>query len=295
MRRLIFLLSLLAITTGCAAFDYAQPQAATPAVPLREEVANAKGDVGGDFAAKVPTVDVAATRAVVPGFVLDGINTGNTRAESNVRARAMIAQPPPAPPKQQQAHDPKPAPVQHEAVVQRGPMLIYTAEISMAVFEVNVQLGKVEQIARDLGGFMAKRADRSITIRVPAIKFDEAVRRVEGVGDMIARNVAAQDITEEFHDLELRLKNARATQARLLELLAKASKVDEAVLVERELDRVSSEVERIEGRIKLLRDRAAFSTITVSFQAKPVESVSSKVRLPAPWLYNLGLTRLLTL
>ncbi len=212
-----------------------------------------------------------------------------------MRARATIAQPPPAPPKQPQARDPKPAPVQHEAVVQRGPMLIYTAEIAMAVFEVNVQLGKVEQIARDLGGFMAKRADRSITIRVPASKFDEAVRRVEGVGDVIARNVTAQDITEEFHDLELRLKNARATQARLLELLAKASKVDEAVLVERELDRVSSEVERIEGRIKLLRDRAAFSTITVSFQAKPVESVSSKVRLPAPWLYNLGLTRLLTL
>lgn len=293
MRRLIFLLSLLVIATGCAAFDYAQPQAATPAEPLREEVAK---DVGGDFSAKVPTVDVAATRAVVPGFVLDGINTGNTRAESNVvRARATIAQPPPTPPKQPQAHDPKPAPVQHEAVAQRGPMLIYTAEIAMAVFEVNVQLGRVEQIARDLGGFMAKRADRSITIRVPASKFDEAVRRVEGVGDVIARNVTAQDITEEFHDLELRLKNARATQARLLELLAKASKVDEAVLVERELDRVSSEVERIEGRIKLLRDRAAFSTITVSFQAKPVESVSSKVRLPAPWLYNLGLTRLLTL
>jgi hypothetical protein len=166
----------------------------------------------------------------------------------------------------------------------------------MAVFEVNASLSRVEVIGRELGGFLAKRDDQSITIRVPAAAFDEAVKRIETVGDMLHRNVAAQDVTEEFRDMEIRLKSARAVQARLTELLAKATKVEESLAIERELDRVSGEIERIEGRMKFLRDRVAFSTITVSFQAKVTEHVGgNQVRLPVPWLYDINLPRLLRL
>jgi hypothetical protein len=183
-----------------------------------------------------------------------------------------------------------------EVAVMRAPMLIYTAQITMAVFEVNVSMAKVEALGRELGGFLAKRDDRSITIRVPATRFDEAVKRVEDVGDMLHRNVSAQDVTEEFRDLEIRLKSAHAVQQRLTELLSKAVKVEESIAIERELDRVSGEIERIEGRVKFLRDRAAFSTITVTFDAKPREHVGgAEVKLPVTWLYDLGLKRLLSL
>jgi hypothetical protein len=175
-------------------------------------------------------------------------------------------------------------------------MLIYTAHIAMAVFEVNASLARVEAIGRELGGFLAKRDDRSITIRVPVDRFDEAVRRVEGVGDMLHRNIAAEDVTEEFRDLEVRLRSARAVQQRLTELLSKAVKVEESIAIERELDRVSGEIERIEGRMKFLKDRAAFSTLTITFQPKTTETVvQSPVRLPVPWLYDVNLARLLNL
>ncbi len=190
------------------------------------------------------------------------------------------------------------APVASDAspVAVRAPMLIYTANITMAVFEVNASLGRVEAIGKELGGFLAKRDDNSVTIRVPAAAFEEAVRRVEGVGDMLHRNVQAEDVTEEFRDLEIRLKSARAVQQRLSELLAKAVKVEESIAIERELDRVSGEIERVEGRMKYLRDRAAFSTITVAFAEKPKEHVGGgQVQLPVPWLHNLGLRRLLAL
>ena len=178
----------------------------------------------------------------------------------------------------------------------RGPMLIYSAHITMAVFEVNASLAKIEAIGRDLGGFLAKRDDRSATIRVPAARFEEAVKRVEDVGDLLHRNVAAEDVTEKFHDLEIRLTSARAVQKRLTELLARATKVEESIAIERELDRITGEIERVEGKMKFLRDRAAFSTITVSFQPKPKEQVGNKgVRLPVSWLHNLGLRRLLSL
>src|SRR5262249_43164394 len=110
------------------------------------------------------------------------------------------------------------------------------------------------------------------------------------------RNVTAQDVTEEFRDLEVRLKSAHAVQARLTELLAKAVKVEESLAIERELDRVTGEIERIEGRMKFLRDQAAFSTITVHFEPKRVEQVGTdKVQLPVPWLSDVNLPRLLRL
>jgi hypothetical protein len=166
----------------------------------------------------------------------------------------------------------------------------------MAVFEVDASLAKLEDLARELGGFLAKRTDNSITIRVPVATFDRAVKHIEKFGDVLNRNVTAQDVTEEFRDLEIRLKNARAVRDRLEQLLAKAAKVEESVLVERELERVTGEIERMSGRIKFLKDRAAFSTITVTFQPKRQEELNrGPFRLPVPWLYQLGLSRLLSL
>ena len=189
----------------------------------------------------------------------------------------------------------QPAP-QAQAVAPRAPILIYAAQITMAVFEVNVSLAKIEAIGKDLGGFLAKRDDQSITIRVPVAIFEEAVKRIEGVGDMLHRNISAEDVTAEFVDLEIRLKSARAVQARLTELLSKAVKVEESIAIEKELDRVSGEIERIEGRMKFLRDRAAFSTITVHFQPKPTDQVGTRgVRIPVPWLDEINLPRLLKL
>lgn len=215
------------------------------------------------------------------------------------KAAPPAAPPPPraasTPPRQSSPAQP-PAPAQGEVSSVRAPMLIYTAQVTMAVFEVTPSLAKVEALARELGGFLARRDDATITIRVPAARFDEALGRIETIGDMLHRNVSAEDVTEQFLDLEVRLRNARAVRDRLEKLLEKATKVEESVQIERELARVSEELERLEGRMKFLRDRAAFSTITVSFQPRPTETIGpSGPRLPVPWLDALGLARLLNL
>jgi hypothetical protein len=213
---------------------------------------------------------------------------------------------PPSPPAAAQAMAPaKGAPADKEirggdkggeVSVPRAPMLIYTADLTMAVYDVGPNLAKVEELAKQLGGYLARRDDRAITIRVPATRFEEAVKRVEAVGDVLHRNVVAEDVTEEFRDLEVRLKSLHAVRDRLEQLLQKAQKVEESVTIERELDRVSGEIDRIEGRMKFLRDRAAFSTITVSFQPRRTEEVQrSTFHLPIPWLSELGLGRLMSL
>lgn len=238
------------------------------------------------------------------------------------REAAPNAAPPPAPPPPAQAPSPggkksdapaKEAPVGGEArpraeptgkqlegdgtvAVMRAPMLVYTARVNMAVFEVKSSLAEVESLARNLGGFLARRNDQSITIRVPAARFDEAIRRIEKLGDMLSRDVQVEDVTEEYLDTEIRLKNARAVRERLEQLLAKATKVEESIQIEKELERVAETIERLEGRMKFLRDRAAFSTITVTFQPqRAAELGKRRFNLPVPWIYQLGLGRLLSL
>jgi hypothetical protein len=178
----------------------------------------------------------------------------------------------------------------------RAPMLVYTGQVQMAVYEVRSSLGEVETLARSLNGFLSKRDDRTIIIRVPAARFDDAMRRIEKLGDVLSRDVQVEDVTEEFNDVDIRLKNAHAVRDRLEQLLTKAAKVEESIQIERELERVALLIERLEGRMKFLKDRAAYSTITVTFQPRSSAELGKRpFNLPVPWLYEMGLGRLLAL
>jgi hypothetical protein len=183
-----------------------------------------------------------------------------------------------------------------EVAPSRAPVTVYTAQLTMAVFDVAPGLKAIEVLARELGGFMGKRTNDAITVRVPVARFQEALDRLESIGDITARDIDAEDVTEAYLDLEVRLKSARAVRERLEHLLARASEVKESIAIERELERVVGEIERLEGRLRYLRERAQFSTISVTFAARPREVVARDAfRLPFPWLDQLGLARLLEL
>lgn len=203
----------------------------------------------------------------------------------------------PSPSKQEQQVDAKttPSPQGNRAVDQRSPILIYTANFQMAVFDVQPSLIEAERITREVGGFVTRRSDRQIIIRVPAARFQETIGRIEKIGEVTQRDVVAQDVTEEYLDTEIRLRNARAMRDRLEQLLAKAHTVQDSLMIERELNRVAAEIERMEGRLKYLRDRAAFSTITISFDSQKLIKPPPTVHLPFPWLTRPNLSRLLSL
>jgi hypothetical protein len=174
-------------------------------------------------------------------------------------------------------------------------MLIYTAHVTMAVYQVEPGLASVEKIARELGGYLSTRGDTEITVRIPRARFDEAIRRVGLTGDVLHKELSAEDVTDAFVDLEIRLKNARDMRDRLAELLKRAD-VKAALEIEKELGRITGEIELMEGKLKVLRDRIAYSTITVTFQGRGAGALRDMpLRLPFPWLSELGLPRLLSL
>jgi hypothetical protein len=171
-------------------------------------------------------------------------------------------------------------------------MLIYTAHLTLAVFQVQKDLDRVEELARSVGGYLSARTDTQLTIRVPRARFHEALHAVEQVGDVLHRDVTAQDVTDEYADLDVRLKNARAMRDRMQQLLQNAA-VKEALEIEKELGRITEEIERMEGRLKLLSDEIAYSTISVTFQPVEQNPVHDLARLPFPWLRDIGLSQLL--
>jgi hypothetical protein len=178
----------------------------------------------------------------------------------------------------------------------RAPILIYKADFTLAVYEVQKSVDAVQALAEKSGGYLARRDDTSITIRIPAGAFQDVVGDIGKLGDVLNRNVTSEDVTAEFRDLEVQLSNALAMRERFAKLLEKAVKVEEALQIEKELGRVTDEIERIKGRLKLLSDLASYSTITVRFSPHAAQQVQhGPFILPLPWLDNLGLPRLLQL
>jgi hypothetical protein len=228
--------------------------------------------------------DVLASKTVLAGLAI-GARGPALRSALPLQPAPAGAPPPPPPgrpavppPSQGGAHD--------------ASMLLRSAQVMLAVFEVDKKLDSVDQIARDLGGYLSLRGDREISVRVPRERFDEALRRIEKLGDVLHRSIAAEDVTDQYVDLELRLKNAQAVRERLEKLLQNAT-VKDAVEIQKELAKVTEEIERLNGKLKLLRDRIAFSTITVTFERTEPQRVRSKALLPFPWMRTMGLAPLL--
>ncbi|MFT3839528.1 MAG: DUF4349 domain-containing protein [Myxococcaceae bacterium] len=129
---------------------------------------------------------------------------------------------------------------------------------------------KVESTARELDGFLVKthEADSGLEleVRVPSEKLDLALAALGGLGSRVdSREVHGEDFTEEYVDREGQLRNLTATRERLLALLERADKVDDALAVNRGLAEVQGELEKLQGRVKYLEQSAAMSTIAVSF------------------------------
>lgn len=203
--------------------------------------------------------------------------------------------PAPAPPADPVQPQPKPPAEPDEKPKGIKPLLIYKAEYTMAVFETTKAIDLVQKMAVDLDGYLVQRSDEQITVRVPSETYRAALGKVSKLGDVLHRDETVKDVTDQFLDLTTRLRNHRAVRARFEQLLTQAKDVKEALAVERELARITGEIERIEGKLKYLRELIAFSTITVRFRAQPTETVDSNVKLPFPWLNRLGLSNLLNL
>jgi hypothetical protein len=109
---------------------------------------------------------------------------------------------------------------------------------------------------------------RTITlqVRVPAEKFDQSMSGLETLGRVLNKQVTTEDVTEEYVDTESRTRNLKKTEERLIDHLNRAAQLEDILRVENELTRVREQIERMEGRLRFLKNRVSFSTIGVTIQ-----------------------------
>jgi uncharacterized coiled-coil protein SlyX len=155
-----------------------------------------------------------------------------------------------------------------------GRQVIYRAAVNLNVKSFAETDRRIGALVNESGGYVSQFSeDRSYgtqrggrwTIRVPVAKFTWLLDQVGQLGVAERRDVQSQDVSEEYVDLESRLKNKQTLESRLLELVAKrGDEIKDVLALESELSRVREEIEKIQGRLRYLTDRVALTTIEIS-------------------------------
>ena len=165
--------------------------------------------------------------------------------------------------------------------------LVYTATLKVVVSDIASSLKSIQQDVQSLGGYLQQLNRDSITVRIPASRFADALAATDKLGQVTQRDIRGEDITEEMNDLKIRLETALQVRLRLLALLEKADKTTDAIKVEQELERVIQAIEQFKGKIRFYESQVAFSTLTVQFNS-PLPQQTVQQRVPFPWVLNLA-------
>ncbi len=175
--------------------------------------------------------------------------------------------------------------------------IIYTATVDMVTEAIDGIEPKLLEMLKAAGGFVADTnqtgasgGQRSGTwrVRVPVDQYDGFLQKVRTLGEVQSVNVTSQDVTEEFVDVSARVAAKKVQEQRLIDLIKNAvGKLDEILKVEAELARVRGEIERMEGRIRVLKDLSELTTITITVREmkdyKPPEAPTFATKMRRAW------------
>ncbi|HAP31784.1 MAG TPA: hypothetical protein DCQ14_01820, partial [Firmicutes bacterium] len=117
------------------------------------------------------------------------------------------------------------------------------------------------------------------SLRVPADRFAPLLSGIKELGKVKSEHVYTDDVTMQFIDLEARITNLAAQEKRLRDLLQRAEKVEEIMLVESELGRIRGELESLEGTFRYLRERIQFSAINIQLEERDIRTLVVKDEL----------------
>lgn len=152
--------------------------------------------------------------------------------------------------------------------------IVKNGSLSLLVKKVEDAASVVASIAEQSEGFVQSSnvyegvsgsKSGSITIRVPSLYFDETVAELKKIAVEVQRESSdARDVTEQFIDLEARLKNLRAEESQYQEIMKRAVTIENTLSVASRLYDVRGRIEQVEGQLQYLSDETDMSLITIS-------------------------------
>ncbi|HUV89875.1 MAG TPA: DUF4349 domain-containing protein, partial [Anaerolineae bacterium] len=151
-------------------------------------------------------------------------------------------------------------------------LIVRNASLSLVVPDTQAALDEINSLVDELEGYIVQSKvyqyqeglQASVTFRIPADSLDQALTRVRDLASEVrSENVSGEDVTEEYVDLQSRLRHLQATEQRLLEFLEEAEDTEAALAVYDQLRQVQGEMEQVKGRMQYLEQSAAMATVSV--------------------------------
>lgn len=154
--------------------------------------------------------------------------------------------------------------------------LIKNADVSLEVDDYKAAAETLKNQVLSFGGYITNEFVQTtgpegilnghLQVRVPQDKFESFLAGMEGLGKVTGRNIYARDVTEEYVDVQSRLKAYKTKEERLLDILRKSGQLSDILAVENELANTRAQIESLEGRLRYLDNRTDFSTIGINIK-----------------------------
>ena len=166
-----------------------------------------------------------------------------------------------------------------------GRSIVYTATVELQAADVNAATTEAQQAVAALGGVVFGQQSTSspqprtvLVFKVGPDQFQAALDALSAIGDVVHRDVTADDVTERVVDLQSQISSAEVSVARLRDLLDGATNLDEIASLEAQLLQRETTLEQLRGQLRTLQDQVALSTITLTISqpaATPVLAVAT--------------------
>lgn len=171
--------------------------------------------------------------------------------------------------------------------------LVYKGTLSLVVRnEPDSIMSTLRLMAESSEGYLSTMSSESITLRVPVEKFESFMNAAAALGEVENRFISANDVTDKYVDVSIRLENAQKARETYLGLLERAATVTEALEVEKELERINEVIDRLEGQMRLMNNQVDLATITVYVREQikpgPIGYVGVGVWKAVSWLFVRG-------
>lgn len=165
---------------------------------------------------------------------------------------------------------------------QQDRKIIYTADFRVEVKNYQDSVRSLQNSISEFGGYVVESAmyeesensstSGYITARIPQEQFDAFTEVVEeGSDNVLESSVSGQDVTEEYIDLESRLKSKEVVEERLLSFMEQAEETEDLLAISNDLANVQEEIEEITGRMNYLQDKSDLATVTIHIQERDVK------------------------
>ncbi len=170
-----------------------------------------------------------------------------------------------------------------------GRQIIYVATVDVEVDNVASAASQAKTVVAGLGGLLfsedtaSSGSDNFTTLefKVRPEDFQDALVRLEGLGDLQSQRITADDVTERVVDLQSRISTAEVSVERLRDLLVAATELETVAALEQQLLGRETDLELLRGQLRTVQDQVDLATIFLTLREPEPPEVIAELEFEA--------------